>query len=197
MGTSSQLPILFVGLGNPGAKYALTRHNAGFMVIDLLSQRWPGVSFHNKFQSECALTDFKGSRVILLKPQTYMNLSGKAVLEAAQFYKVPLEQMIVLTDDLDTPVGQLRLRQKGSDGGHNGLGSIIETLGTEEFPRVRLGIGRSATAPSDEHVLGRISKQEEEIYLDMVNRAADAVECILQDGFQKAMNHFNKKVTPP
>jgi PTH1 family peptidyl-tRNA hydrolase len=166
------------------------------MVIDLLSHRWPGVSFQNKFQSECAVTDFKGSRVILIKPQTYMNLSGKAALEASQFYKVSLDRVIVLTDDLDTETGQLRLRLKGGSAGHNGIKSVIEVFGSEDFPRIRLGIGRSAVIPADEYVLGRISKQEEETYQEMISTAADAVETIIIDGFLKAMNTFNKKVTP-
>lgn len=125
-----------------------------------------------------------------------MNLSGKAVIEAMQFYKVAPESLIVLSDDLDTPTGQLRLRQKGGAGGHNGLGNIIELLGNEEFPRVRLGIGRPPDQPAEEYVLGRISKKEEETYQNMIADGADAVEKIIEEGFTKAMNVFNKKVTP-
>lgn len=194
MGSQSDLTFLVVGLGNPGPKYALTRHNVGFMVIDLISQRWPGIQFQSKFQGELAQANFDGKRVLLLKPQTYMNLSGNSVLEAVQFYKItPSSHVLVISDDVDLPVGDLRIRTKGGSGGHNGLKSITECLGTEEYLRMRIGVGRSPVLPTDEHVLGKIKKDEQPVYQDAINLTADAIESYLRDGIQKTMTAFNKR----
>lgn len=184
---------LIVGLGNPGEKYKDTRHNTGFWAADELAKRWK-VSFQNKFKGHFAQTNVGGQSVLLLKPQTFMNLSGESVREAVAFYKIPTEtHLLVLVDDLDTPPGELRLRLSGGSGGHNGLKSITQLLGTDAYPRLRMGIGRSATLPPDVHVLGRIDASERELYAAQVQRAADGVELCLKEGIFKAMNTVNRK----
>ena len=134
---------LIVGLGNPGTKYDNTHHNIGFEVIDCLAQRW-GVSFLEKHKGLLGSSDRAQGRVFLLKPQTFMNLSGESVVPVAQFYKIPLDHTLVLYDDLDLPAGTIRIRKTGGSGGHNGMKSLIQLLGSEDFPRVRIGIGRPA-----------------------------------------------------
>lgn len=181
---------LVVGLGNPGTKYVGTRHNVGFDVVDELANRWK-VTFSKKFQGLFGERLDSGEKVRLLKPQTFMNLSGDCVREAATYYKISPEAILVVADDLDLPAGRLRIRKFGGSGGHNGLKSVIEGLGGESFPRVRIGIGRGSTA--SDHVLGKIPKSEWEDHRITVGEAADAVEMILNEGIEKAMNRFNQK----
>ncbi|MBY0370407.1 aminoacyl-tRNA hydrolase [bacterium] len=183
---------LIVGLGNPGEKYRDTRHNAGFWVIDALAERWKVPSFQSKYKGLFAQTTFAGRPVALLKPQTFMNLSGDSVREAVQFFKIPVEShLLALVDDLDTPAGEIRLRLSGGTGGHNGLKSMGECLSTDGFARLRLGIGRSSQVPPDVHVLSKIAASEREMYALQTARAAEGVELCLKDGVAKAMNTVN------
>lgn len=190
----SSISYLLVGLGNPGAKYTGTRHNIGFEVMDALANHCRS-SFHSRFDSLITDVMIESSRVILIKPQTFMNVSGKAVSEVSQFYKILPERVVVVYDDIDLPSAQLRIRKTGGPGGHNGMKSIIEQLGTEDFPRVRVGIGRSAD-PSD-HVLSRFSKPEKELMEKAVERAANALQIIVTEGIERAMNNFNRDEGPP
>ncbi|MFM8269182.1 MAG: aminoacyl-tRNA hydrolase [Pseudomonadota bacterium] len=191
---SQRTRFLVVGLGNPGPQYENTRHNIGFQVIDELATRWKTGSFQKKFKgllAEVASGELQG---LLLKPQTYMNLSGDSVREVVQFYKVPLDtHLIVVTDDLDLPPGSIRVRPSGGTGGHNGLKSITDAFSSEGYSRVRVGIGRSQVVPTESYVLSTIPKNERELYLEAIRTAADAVEMFLKDGVQKAMNTFNKR----
>jgi PTH1 family peptidyl-tRNA hydrolase len=184
---------LIVGLGNPGADYAKTRHNAGFMLVELLATRWRADWNHEKkFQARLAKTERNGKRSVLCEPQTFMNLSGEAVGALVKFYQLPLKQLIVAVDDADLPLGQIRLRPGGSSGGHHGLESIEQHLGSREYARLRLGIGRQGGAREiSGHVLGRLSKRELAVMEKVLARAADQVECWLAHGMQKAMNQFN------
>ena len=184
---------LIVGLGNPGAEYARTRHNAGFMLADLLAKRWRGDwSAARKFQARLASAEYSGRRVILCAPQTFMNASGEAVGAVLKFYQLPLKNLIVAMDDADLPLGEIRLRPGGSSGGHHGLESIEQHLGSREFARLRLGIGRQAGAREiTGHVLGRLSTGEEMVMEKVLTRAADQLECWLAHGLQKAMSQFN------
>ncbi|MBI1862436.1 MAG: aminoacyl-tRNA hydrolase [Deltaproteobacteria bacterium] len=182
---------VLVGLGNPGPKYAKTRHNIGFEVIDILAKRLGVSAFQSKFQSHLADATAAGIRVLLVKPQTFMNISGQAVREVTSFYKLEPEKVIVIYDDLDLPATELRIRKFGGPGGHNGVTSIIESLGSDRFPRVRIGIGRGSEAA--DHVLSEFSKAERAQFDEAITRAADAVESILKDGIDKAMNQFNAK----
>ena len=187
------IPQLIVGLGNPGAKYDRTRHNVGFDLIDRLAQRWQvPLTDQKKFQG-IAGEGFAGrAKVRLLKPQTFMNLSGQSVRALLDWYKLKPQEVLVLYDDLDLPVGKLRIRLSGSAGGHNGMKSIISHLGTSEFPRLRVGIGKS----NDEtisHVLGKFMAEEAKLVSEALDLAGDAVELSLRDGVEKAMNKFNNK----
>lgn len=188
---------LLVGLGNPGTKYENTRHNIGFQVIDELSNRWSAGAFQKKFRALSVESSRDSVKALLLKPQTYMNLSGESVQEAVSFFKIPVEtHLLVISDDIDLPPGALRIRLSGGAGGHNGLKSIAECLGTENYARLRIGVGRSPTLPADVHVLAVIPKEERELYKNTVTQAADAVETILKDGLQRAMNTFNQRKNP-
>lgn len=184
---------LIVGLGNPGAEYAKTRHNAGFMLVELLVTRWRAAwNTERKFQARIAKTEREGRRMVLCEPQTFMNLSGEAVGAVVKFYQLPLKQLIVAVDDADLPLGQIRLRPGGSSGGHHGLESIEQHLGTREYARLRVGIGRTDGAREiTGHVLGRLSKTELAAMEKVLTRAADQVECWLAHGLQKAMSQFN------
>jgi len=184
---------LIVGLGNPGAEYAKTRHNAGFMLVDLLANRWrAGWNNEKKFQARLAKADRDGKRVVLCEPQTFMNLSGEAVGALMDFYQLPLGNFVVAMDDADLPLGEVRLRPGGSSGGHHGLESIEAHLGTREYARLRLGIGRQdATRQITGHVLGRLSTAEMAVMEKVLARAADQLECWLAHGLPKAMSQFN------
>ena len=185
---------LVVGLGNPGEKYAKTRHNMGFLTLDLLAEREKIRIDRLKFKAVTAQATFGGARCLLMKPQTFMNLSGEAVREAAQFYKIPPEKVLVIYDDISIPVGKIRVRPSGSAGGHNGIKNIIAHLGTDRFPRVKVGVG----APGQEGdmidwVIGNPSQAERKILQDSFERAIGAAECIIRESgnCQKAMNLYN------
>jgi PTH1 family peptidyl-tRNA hydrolase len=184
---------LVVGLGNPGADYAKTRHNAGFMLTDLLAQRWrAGWSAGKKFQARIAKGERDGNRVVLCQPQTFMNLSGEAVGALVGFYQAPRTKLMVAVDDADLPLGEIRLRPGGSSGGHHGLESIEQHLGSREYARLRIGIGRTdGKREITGHVLGRLSQGEMVVMEKVLARAADQVECWLAHGLQKAMSQFN------
>jgi len=191
---------LVVGLGNPGREYAGTRHNIGFAVVEQVAAKLEG-SFKRKwrFAAEVAEIATDGGKVVLAKPQTYMNRSGVTVAAILQWLKIAPGEMLVVVDDADLPLGQLRLRESGGSGGHNGLRSIIESLGgCEEFARLRVGIGRRGTAGEDitGHVLGRFGAVEREAAEEAAAEAAEAVACCVKEGLTKAMNRFNRKAPP-
>ncbi|MFH1531778.1 MAG: aminoacyl-tRNA hydrolase [Pseudomonadota bacterium] len=181
---------VIVGLGNPGHEYDRTRHNVGFMVLDRLAMEH-SLTWEDKFLSQAATWRRSGDRLVLLKPKTWMNLSGRAVQRAVGFYKVPLDDLLVIYDDLDLPVGQLRLRFKGGDGGHRGVRSIIELLGSPDFLRLRIGIGHPLRGDGTSHVLGRFAGDEEADVEKAIQGAAGAVASWLDDGFSRAMNRYN------
>lgn len=180
---------LIAGLGNPGAKYEQTRHNAGFQVIDILARRWGIPMKRLKFQSLCG----EGAGKLLLKPQIFMNLSGRAVREAAAFYKLPPERILVIFDDVSLPPGKLRIRTSGSDGGHNGVKDILYHLQSDNFPRVKVGVGAKPHGEMDlaDWVLSSFSAQEREIMRESYERAADAAELLIKSGIEAAMNRYN------
>ena len=184
---------LIVGLGNPGAEYTKTRHNAGFMLADLLASRWRAAwSTEKKFQSRVAKAERNGCRVVLCEPQTFMNLSGEAVGALVRFYQLPLTKLVVAVDDADLALGEIRLRPGGSSGGHHGLESIEQHLGSREYARLRIGIGRNDGAREiTDHVLGQLSTGELAVLEKVLARAADQVESWLAHGLQKAMSQFN------
>ena len=184
---------LLVFLGNPGPKYECTRHNAGFMAADALAKKL-GVSINRaRFKALTAPAEINGEKVLLLKPQTYMNLSGEAVGEAARFYKILPENVIVVSDEVSLPLGKLRVRMKGSAGGHNGLKSIIASLGSDNFPRVRIGVGAPPHPDYDmaDWVLSVFRNQDLEDMLSAADKAAEAVITYVTDGPERAMNRFN------
>ncbi len=186
---------IIAGLGNPGREYANTRHNAGFMVIDAIAEK-AGISVsEKKHKAIIGKGVFAGEKVVLVKPQTYMNLSGESIREVTDYYKVDAEsELIVISDDIDLDVGQLRIRPKGSAGGHNGLKNIIQHLGTENFIRVRVGVGaKQSGGDLVSHVLGSIDKDDMENYADALANAVDAIEVIMNEGTEPAMNKFNTK----
>ena len=182
--------LLIVGLGNPGREYAQTRHNAGFMVVDALARKWSVPESRKRFKSEIAEIRRDDRRIVLQMPQTYMNASGIALREAVNWYKVKTENILVVVDDLDQPFGQLRLRARGSAGGHNGLSSIFQHLGTTEISRLRIGIGRSRAATIS-HVLSKFSPEERAEMDDVIANAVGAVELWVEQGITEAMNVIN------
>ena len=184
---------LIVGLGNPGEKYENTRHNVGFQVIDELAERQGKPVQRLKFKALTGLLTIGGEKALVMKPVTYMNLSGEAVRPAADFYKLPPERILVISDDVALAAGRLRIRAKGSAGGHNGLKSIIQHLGTDQFPRVRVGVGQKPHPDYDlaDWVLGRPQGEDKKAIDAAVKRAADAVECILTQGLERGMGKFN------
>lgn len=184
---------LVVCLGNPGDKYDGTRHNVGFMVADEIGEREHIPIQKLKFKALTNTCELGGAKVLLMKPITYMNLSGGAVRQAADFYKVPAERVLVVSDDVSLPVGKLRIRLKGSAGGHNGLKSIIAHLGSESFPRLKIGVGEKPHPDYDlaDWVLGKFAGEDKKAIDAAIKRAADAVEAIIRDGAEKAMGKFN------
>lgn len=187
---------VIVGLGNPGSRYADTRHNLGFFVIDELAKRVSAPESRRRFRAEVSEARRRSDRFILVKPQTYMNESGVAVREVTNWYKTGPEQVLIVVDDLDIPFGQIRIRARGSAGGHNGLKSIFGMLGTQEIPRLRVGIGRGANAPIA-HVLSRFAPSEREDLAKVVNTAADLVETWHDRGILEAMNIGNDPSNQP
>lgn len=195
-GTAKPAVRMVVGLGNPGSEYDQTRHNIGFELVDRLA-RAGGATWAKERKWESAVA--KSGDLILVKPLTYMNLSGHAVQRVGSFHKIPPTQMLVVYDDADLPLGALRLRQDGSAGGHNGIKSLISTLGTDRFPRLKIGIGRSENGGMVGHVLGRFGEDERPEVEKTLARAEDAVNCVLASGLEAAMSRFNQRpsVQPP
>lgn len=186
---------IIAGLGNPGMTYANTRHNAGFMGIDRLSEE-TGISVKTmRFRSDCGDGTVGGKRCLLMKPTTFMNLSGEAVSAAAAFYKIPPERVLVLYDDITLPPGKLRIRRKGSAGGHNGMKSIIALLGSEEFPRIRIGVGAKPRPDYDlaDWVLSKFTEEETAALRPALENAAKAAELIVQGKIDAAMSSYSNK----
>ncbi len=182
---------LIVGLGNPGKEYEKTRHNVGFMVLERLSQEMNVSISNSKFKGEYVKFKYKGEDIILLKPMTYMNLSGESVIQVMNFFKLDVNDLLVIYDDLDMPVGKLRLRESGSAGGHNGIKSIIAHVGTQSFKRIRVGIDRHPQIKVVDYVLGRFRKEEQPLIEEGIENAVKAVQVYLDKDFHAAMNAFN------
>lgn len=186
---------LVIGLGNPGKQYDMTRHNIGFHTIDYIAGEYNVKVNKLKYKALYGESEINGEKVYLIKPQTYMNLSGESIIDFVNFFKIPIENVIVISDDINIDTGRLRIRPKGSAGGHNGLKSIIYMLQSDEFPRIRMGVG----APKHEDyeladfVLGRFTKDEIPVMEDAIKRAKSAVEEIIKRGPQSAMNKYNGK----
>ena len=194
-GRSQKPTWLIVCLGNPGTKYANTRHNAGFMAADVLERKYNVKINKIKFKALTAVADIGGQAALIMKPQTYMNLSGEAVGEAARFYKIEPDHIIVISDEMSLAAGKMRIRRKGSAGGHNGLKNIIAHLGTDAFPRIRIGVG--APAPSDDHeevidwVIGSVPKAELKLIEETAAKATEACACYITNGPDQEMNRYN------
>ena len=190
---------LIVGLGNPGAEYAKTRHNAGFILVERLAEQWrSGWANERKFAARVAKAERHGKKVLLAEPQTFMNLSGEAVGALVKFYQVPLPNFLVVVDDADLPLGEIRLRPGGGgSGGHHGLDSVAQHLGSREFARLRIGIGRKDGAREIvNHVLGKFDADENGLLEKVLARAVGQVDCWLNAGLQKAMSQFNGAISP-
>ena len=190
---------LIVGLGNPGAEYAKTRHNAGFLLVEKLAEQWKANwSNERKFNARIARGESGGKRILLCEPQTFMNLSGEAVGALVKFYQVPLPNFLVVVDDADLPLGEIRLRPGGGgSGGHHGLDSVAQHLGSREFARLRIGIGRKDGAREIvNHVLGKFDADENGLLEKVLARAVGQVDCWLNAGLQKAMSQFNGAISP-
>ncbi len=188
------MPYLIAGLGNPDLKYAATRHNVGFEAAARLRDKYARGGEKRKFHSLLSQGVVGEESCVILRPQTYMNNSGIAVREAADYYRIPPEKILILYDDVDLPLGALRLRKNGSAGGHNGMKSVIEHLGTSEIPRIRIGVGaRPDGRELADYVLGTFSKEEMPTILEALDRAADAAAAVLLLGMDKAMNEYNQK----
>ena len=190
---------LVVGLGNPGTEYAATRHNVGFMAADGLHRRYNFSPFRSKFDGLIAEGNIEGEKVYLLKPQTFMNASGDAVAEAADFYKIPPEHVLVIFDDISLPVGALRIRPKGSAGGQNGVKSIITMMGSEQFPRIKVGVGAKPHPDYDlaDWVLSNVTEEELPAMNDAVERAVLAVSELIANGVPAATQKYNGKQKQP
>lgn len=185
---------LLAGLGNPGAKYSWTRHNAGFMVIDRLAHHAQVSVTKKAFSGLYGETTLWGERLHLLKPQTFMNLSGRSVFPAFQYHKLTIEDLIVIHDDLDIPFGQIKLKKGGGHGGHNGLRSLLQELSSGEFTRIRVGIDRSRYGDTADYVLSPFSKSEMAVLSDLLDRIVDSIEMLVSEGLPKAMSVYNNKV---
>jgi PTH1 family peptidyl-tRNA hydrolase len=192
---NTQAPYLIVGLGNPGAEYRLNRHNFGFMVLDALAERWSVPLKKIKFKAIIGEDRFKGNKVILAKPLTYMNDSGRSVAPLLRYFKCPSENMLVIHDDLDLPLGTLRIRPSGGTSGQRGMESIVKLAGTQDFPRMRLGISRppGQMDPKD-YVLKNFLPSEEELKKMVINQAIEAIECFVTEGLTNTMNKYNGEV---
>lgn len=184
---------LVVGLGNPGGKYTLTRHNSGFLCVDMLSEKLNFRIDKLKFKSLIADTTINGHRCIVMKPQTYMNNSGEAVRECASFYKIPPERIIVISDDTSLDIGKMRIKRKGSDGGQKGLRSIIYHMNSDNFPRVKIGVGKKPHPDYDmaDWVLSEFKKDEQKVLEPVLENACKALELMLDNQIDKAMNLYN------
>jgi len=183
---------IIVGLGNPGKPYEHTRHNIGFDVIDALAKKWDAPLSTSKFNGMYATVHRPEGKVLLVKPLTYMNLSGECVRPLMDYFDIDVKDLIVIYDDLDLETGKLRLRQKGSAGGHNGIKSLIQHLGTQEFNRIRIGVSRPpAGMKVADYVLSKFSKEEDAVMADAINKSVNAIEASLSKPFLDVMNHFN------
>jgi PTH1 family peptidyl-tRNA hydrolase len=182
-----------VGLGNPGEKYEHTRHNVGFDVISIIAAKLNAPIKKLKFQGVIGETQLGGDKLVLIKPQTFMNLSGNSIYEIVRFYKIEPDHVIVIYDDLDLPVGTVRIRKQGGTGGHNGMKSIIYQLQTEEFPRIRIGIDKPEGDEVIDYVLHDFLKSEQEPIFEALQKAALAVECMIRENVDMAMNKYNVK----
>ena len=190
---------LMVGLGNPGSEYADTRHNVGFRAVETLAARWrAGWNLEKKFQARMAKVERDGRRVLLCEPQTYMNLSGEAVQAVLGYFRVPVERLLVFTDDADLPFGEIRLRARGSSGGHHGLESVAQQVGTTDYARLKIGIGRQRDGQRQitGYVLGAFAVEEKILLEKILTRVADQAECWVAEGVEKAMNKFNGVAVP-
>ena len=189
---------LIVGLGNPGAEYSKTRHNAGFLVVERLAERWKsGWANERKFVSRIAKAERSGRKVLLCEPQTFMNLSGEAVGALVKYYQLPVARVLVVVDDADLPFGEIRLRPGGGTGGHHGLESVTQHLASKEYARLRVGIGRkNEVREITNHVLGKFDAAEQELLEKVLSRVTGQIECWLSDGLQKAMSQFNGAISP-
>ncbi len=194
--TAAQGPIthIVVGLGNPGKEYTYNRHNAGFMCMDVISDKNRLTLDRAKFKALVTEGTVSGKRVLFMKPQTYMNNSGEAVREAADFYRIPPENIIIIFDDISIDVGKIRIRRKGSAGGHNGIKSIIEHLGTSDFPRIKIGVGQKPSPEYDliKWVLGNIPEESRKAMSEAYTNAADALDLMLVGNIDAAMNKYSK-----
>lgn len=184
---------LIVGLGNPGKEYERTRHNAGFRAIDIIASKLGCKIDKAKFQGLYGQVNFAGKKLLLLKPMTYMNLSGRSVLQLSAYFHIPPQRIIVLFDDISLEPGRLRIRSDGSAGGHNGIKSIIAELGSQDFPRVKIGVGAKTNPDQDlaDWVLSAFSASDEKALISALDRAADAALCIIEHGVPEAANRFN------
>ena len=184
---------LVVGLGNPGSKYESTRHNMGFLAVDKLAQN-EKLKFNKlRFKAWTATWEVGDEKVLLMKPQTYMNLSGESVGEAARFYKIPADHVLVISDDISLPAGKLRIRAGGSAGGHNGLKNIIQHLGTDKFPRIKVGVGSPQQAGFDtvDWVIGKPMGEDQNVIIEALDKAVAAIPVLISDGIDRAMSRFN------
>ena len=186
---------MIVGLGNPGREYERTRHNVGFRASNLVAQALHTKIDRLKFQALTRAVDYGDLRILLVQPQTYMNLSGAAVSALASYYKIPPERILVIFDDVSLPLGRIRIRAEGSAGGHNGIKSIIQSLGTDKFPRIKIGVGEKPHPDFDlaDWVLSKFSPREEELLAPALQNAADAALMLLDQGIQKASSAYNGK----
>ncbi len=182
---------MIVGLGNPGERYERTRHNVGFWCVDRLAEDWSASRERRRFKAVISELKVGPRRLVLVKPQTFMNDSGDAVAPASRWYKVPATQLLVIHDDLDLPVGRIRLRRGGSSGGHRGVASIIQRLGHGDFLRLRIGIGRPPSDDAVDHVLSRFTPEEQSVVDRIVDAVPDVIRCVLEDGIAEAMNRYN------
>jgi len=190
--SNGKIKYIIAGLGNPGGKYMFTRHNTGFLALDYISQKYGFKINTVKFKSLCALNNKSGA--LFMKPQTYMNNSGEAISEAARFYKIPPENILVISDDISLPTGKVRIRKNGSDGGQKGLRSIIEHLSTDEFPRIKIGIGDKPHPDYDAAawVLSELSKEDEKIIFESFSKVYDCVDMFLKETpIDKIQNMYN------
>ena len=182
---------LIVGLGNPGKKYSKTRHNVGFMVVDNLVKDMGITTLQGKHKALFAQTTLYDHKILLAEPQTFMNLSGESVSEIASWYKIATDHIVVVYDDVDLEPGSIRIREKGSSGGHKGMESIISHVRSMDFPRVRIGIGKDSSIETADYVLSKFTKEELILIDDAISSASDAIKCIIAEGTSAAMNKYN------
>ena len=184
---------LLVGLGNPGNQYAATRHNMGWLALDSLMEKESFKLTKLRFKAWTGILERNGNKILVMKPQTYMNLSGESVGEAARFYKIPADHVLVISDDVSLPAGKLRIRGGGSAGGHNGLKNIIQHLGTDRFPRIKVGVGSPRPGEHDmvDWVMGKPMGEDRTAVEDALDRAGDAAKTLITEGIDRAMNRFN------